>query len=81
MARIVKLTESDLNRIVKKTLTEMMDVSSDSEHYKAREREVTLPFSDLSLLGHLATRFCETKKNLPDCQRAERLYWERGFYN
>lgn len=77
MKKVVKLTESDLVRIVKRVISEdieMMDVSSDSDYYKSRKREVSIPKDDLSLLYHMATNFCNGKGSssgqklgLPDC--------------
>jgi hypothetical protein len=42
MAKVVKLKEADLTRLVNKVLEEQMDVSSDSEHYVRRKREITM---------------------------------------
>ena len=51
----------------------MMDVSSDSEYYQGRKREVTIPFDDLAMLGEFASKFCMNKENLPDCKQVRRL--------
>jgi hypothetical protein len=64
MKKIIKLTERDLTRIVKRVISEdieMMDVSSDSDYYKAREREVSIPGNDLSILISAASRFCRNQ--------------------
>lgn len=79
----VRLNETDLIRIIKNVINEdleMMDVSSDSDYYKSREREVSIPRSDLSMLGHFATRYCEGKPNLPDCQKIRTIYSEYGLF-
>ena len=74
MEKIVRLTESNLSRLVKKVIKEeMMDVSSDSEYYQGRKREVTIPFDDLAMLGAFASKFCMNKENLPDCRQVRRL--------
>jgi len=74
MAKITRLTETDLSRLVKKIINEeMMDVSSDSEYYQGRKREVKIPFDDLAMLGALASDFCRNKENLPDCKQVRRL--------
>ena len=74
MAKIIRLTESDISRLVKKVIEEeMMDVSSDSEYYQERKREVSIPFDDLSMLSSLASRFCEGKENFPDCRQVRRI--------
>jgi hypothetical protein len=74
MAKITRLTETDLSRLVKKIINEeMMDVSSDSEYYQGRKREVTIPFDDLAMLGEFASKFCMNKENLPDCKQVRRL--------
>jgi hypothetical protein len=73
MAKIVKVTESDLSRLVRRVIKEQMDVSSDSEYYQGRKREVTIPFDDLSMLGTFASEFCREKENLPDCRQVRRL--------
>ncbi len=76
MAKITRPTESDLNRLVKKVINEqiqMMDVSSDSDYYQGRKREVSIPFDDLAMLGMFATQFCREKENLPDCKEVRRL--------
>lgn len=81
MKKTIRLTESDLTRIIKRIINEdMMDVSSDSEYYKKRKREVTIPFDDLSMLGHFATRYCEGKENFPDCQRVREIYSRYHLY-
>lgn len=78
MKRTIRLSESELinmiNRIINEDI-EMMDVSSDSDYYKARKREVSIPRDDLSLLYHMATNFCNGKGSasgeklgLPDCR-------------
>lgn len=77
MPKKIKITESQLKQIVK----EMMDVSSDSEHYKTRKRKVEIPFDELSMMGSLAKRFCEDKMANPDCKRIDSLYWEYGLIN
>ncbi|MEY4573579.1 MAG: hypothetical protein RLZ10_2870 [Bacteroidota bacterium] len=77
MKKTIRLTESELTNLIKRMISEdleMMDVSSDSDYYKARKREVSIPKDDLALLGHMATRYCERKENLPDCQRVRDLY-------
>ena len=61
MKRIIKLTERDLTRIVKRAINEdleMMDVSSDSDYYKARKDEVSIPKDDLSVLISRAKAYC-----------------------
>ena len=76
MAKIIKLNESDLNRLVARVIkeqVEMMDVSSDSDYYQRRKREVKIPFDDLAMLGVFAAEFCRTKENLPDCKDVFRL--------
>jgi hypothetical protein len=87
MKKTIKLTESDLTRIIEKVIKEnnemdedMMDVSSDSEWYQKRKREVTIPFDDLAMLGHFATRFCESKEGLPDCQRVKEIYSKYNLF-
>ena len=87
MKKRSKLTESDLMRIVDRVLKEnsemdedMMDVSSDSEWYQKRKREVSIPFDDLAMLGHFATRFCEGKEGLPDCQSVKQLYSKYNLF-
>lgn len=59
---------------------EMMDVSSDSDYYKARKREVRIPFDDLAMLGHFATNFCETKPGLPDCEKVRDIYRKYNLF-
>lgn len=53
--------------------SKMMDVSSDSDYYQRRKREVKIPFDDLAMLGVFAAEFCRTKENLPDCKDVSRL--------
>ena len=71
MAKIIKLTEKQLKNVI----SEMMDVSSDSPHYKMRKRVVEIPFDDLSMLGALATNYCGDKMGNPDCERVQKIYW------
>ena len=80
MAKIVKLTETGLTRLVKRVLKEQMDVSSDSEYYQARKREVSIPFDDLSMLSSLASRFCEDKDNFPDCRQVRRIISRHSLF-
>jgi hypothetical protein len=61
MKKIVRLTERDLTRIVKRVIIEnemgeMMDVSSDSEYYQSRKKPVSVPGEDLSILLNLAKK-------------------------
>jgi len=61
---IINMTESDLTRIVKRVINEdleMMDVSSDSDYYKSRKREVSIPKDDLDVLLSTAKQWCEDK--------------------
>ena len=79
MSKIVRLTEADLTRLVKRVVKESMDVSSDSEHYKNRKKEVTISHDELSMIASLAKKFCRDKENLPDCRRVENLYYEKNL--
>ena len=83
MKKIVRLTESDITSLVKKIVreNEMMDVSSDSEHYMNRKDEITLPFDDVSMMAMLAKKFCWGKDNLPNCKEVENLIRRHGLNN
>lgn len=59
---------------------EDMDVSSDSDYYQERKREVSIPFDDLSMLGSLASRFCSEKENFPDCKQVRRLMSRHNLF-
>jgi hypothetical protein len=59
---------------------EDMDVSSDSEYYQERKREVSIPFDDLSMLSSLASRFCEGKENFPDCRQVRRIISRHSLF-
>jgi len=59
---------------------EDMDVSSDSEYYQERKREVSIPFDDLSMLSSLASRFCEGKENFPDCKQVRRIISRHSLF-
>jgi len=82
MKKSVRLTESDLVKLVKKIVSEqddeesqsMMDVSSDSSWHQMRKREVPIAQVDLSRILSIAKRWCVGKENLPDCQRVNELY-------
>jgi hypothetical protein len=83
MKKTIRLTESDLTRIVKRVLaedSEMMDVSSESDYYSSRKKEVSIPKDDLSMLVNLAGRFCEGKENFPDCKGVKRIYSKYHLY-
>ncbi len=54
-------------------IKEQMDVSSDSDHYQRRKREVKIPFDELSMLGQFASDFCSSKQGLPDCQSVREI--------
>lgn len=88
MKRIVRLTERDLTRIVKRVIKEnemgeMMDVSSDSEYYQSRKRPQQVPGDDLSVLISLARKWCENQGYkmggrledilISDCQTVEKI--------
>jgi hypothetical protein len=77
MSKIIKLTESQLKKIV----MEMMDVSSDSPHYVNRRRRVEIGFDDLAMLGSFSKRWCEDKMGLPDCQRVREIFSDYGLMN
>jgi hypothetical protein len=77
MSKIIKLTESQLKKIV----MEMMDVSSDSPHYVNRRRKVEIRFDDLAMLGSFSKRWCEDKMGLPDCQRVREIFSDYGLMN
>jgi len=77
MSKIIKLTESQLKKIV----MEMMDVSSDSPHYVNRRRKVEIGFDDLAMLGSFSKRWCEDKMGLPDCQRVREIFSDYGLMN
>lgn len=79
MKRITRLTERDLTRLVKRIINEdeemgieMMDVSSDSDYYKSRKRDVSIPKDDLDILISRASRFCRSQ--MPE----ERLEYMTG---
>jgi hypothetical protein len=75
MRKVTRLTESELNRIVKKIINEdieMMDVSSDSDHYKKKRRKIEIPFDEVARLYQLARKFCDGRR-LPDCVEIESL--------
>ena len=80
MKKIIRLTETDLSRLVKKVIKEQMDVSSDSEYYQERKREVSIPFDDLAMLSSLASRFCENKENFPDCRQVRRIISRHSLF-
>jgi len=88
MKKIIRLTESDLTRLVKQVIKEnemdeMMDVSSDSEYYQARKRPQQVPGDELSVLISFARRWCEDAGykmggrlediSLSDCQTVEEI--------
>lgn len=76
MSKIVRLTESDLNRIIRRAINEdqeMMDVSSGSDWYEKRRRDIKIPFDEVARLYHLASKYCYGKENFPDCQQIEDL--------
>jgi len=99
MKKIIRLTETDLTKIVRRVImknkiNEMMDVSSDSDYYKQRRSETSLPQDDLSVLISAASRWCrdrmgnelgtmsgselEEKKGVDDCYNVELL--NRKYY-
>lgn len=61
-------------------LEEQMDVSSDSDYYQERQREVSIAFDDLAMLGSLASRFCSERENFPDCKQVRRLMSRHNLY-
>jgi len=79
MSKIVRLTEADLTRLVKRVVKEQMDVSSDSEYYENRKNEVSIAFDDLAMMASLAKKFCRGKENFPDCKRVEEVFYEKNL--
>jgi hypothetical protein len=71
-SRLLKSKLGDSKPLVSEQM-DMMDVSSDSDYYQGRKREVSIPFDDLAMLGMFATQFCREKENLPDCKDVRRL--------
>jgi hypothetical protein len=80
MKKNIRLTEDDLTRLVIRAINEQMDVSSDSEYYQERKREVSIPFDDLSMLASLASRFCGNKENFPDCNQVRRIISRHSLF-
>jgi len=82
MKKTVRLKESELIKLIKRVVVEQeeemdqsfLDVSSDSDYYQQRKREVSIPQNDLSTILSIAKRWCVGKENLPDCQRVDKLY-------
>jgi len=74
-----KLLNSKLGNS-KPLVSEEMDVSSDSDYYKERKEEVSIPFDDLSMLASMASRFCSEKDNLPDCKQVRRLISRHSLF-
>jgi len=82
MKNTVRLKESELIKLIKRVVVEQeeemdqsfLDVSSDSDYYQQRKREVSIPQNDLSTILSIAKRWCVGKENLPDCQRVDKLY-------
>jgi hypothetical protein len=70
MSKIVRFTEADLTRLVKRVVKEQMDVSSDSEYYENRKNEVSIAFDDLAMMASLAKKFCRGKENFQEIQTA-----------
>ena len=76
MGHKIRLTESELNQLIKRIINEdleMMDVSSDSDYYKNRRREIKIPFDEVARLYHMASKYCYGKEKLPDCEEIEDL--------
>jgi hypothetical protein len=63
-----------------KEIEEEMDVSSDSDYYKERKEEVSIPFDDLAMLASLASRFCSDKDNFPDCRQVRRIISRHSLF-
>ena len=74
-----KLLNSKLGNS-KPLVSEEMDVSSDSEYYQERKREVSIPFDDLAMLSSLASRFCSDKDNFPDCRQVRRIISRHSLF-
>ena len=79
ISKIRHIQESNF-KLEKRILSEedetqsMMDVSSDSDWYQMRKREVSIAQNDLSTILSIAYRWCKGKENLPDCQNVNSLY-------
>jgi hypothetical protein len=73
MKKIIRLTEGDLTRLVKRSINEieMMDVSSDSEYYSSRKNKIEIDKDEVARMYQLAKKFCRDKDNLPDCKEIE----------
>jgi hypothetical protein len=82
MKKIIRLTESDLKKIIMKTINEdleMMDVSSDSDYYKLRKRKIEIPFDEVAMLYQFAHNYCYDKENYSYCREIENVANKYGL--
>lgn len=82
MSKVIRLTETQLTQIIKKSILselEMMDVSSDSPYYQAKQKEVPVKRADLEMLGHWAMKACEDNMN-PDCEKVKEIYRDHHLF-
>jgi hypothetical protein len=83
----MKVMTEDFSKLInsklgdsKPLISEDMDVSSDSDYYQERKREVSIPFDDLSMLASLASRFCSDKDNFPDCKQVRKIVSRHSLF-
>jgi hypothetical protein len=79
-SKMMRPTQNRMGSMKSARIKEQMDVSSDSEYYQERKREVSIPFDDLSMLASLASRFCGNKENFPDCNQVRRIISRHSLF-
>lgn len=67
MARKIKITEEQLKSVMKIVNEETYDQAL-TTHLREKNREVFMSRDDAHIMSNLATQWCETRVNHPDCE-------------
>lgn len=67
MAKKIKITEEQLKSVMKVMNEDTYDQAFVT-HLREKERELFMSRDDGQLLANLATQWCETRVNHPDCE-------------
>jgi DNA-binding transcriptional regulator GbsR (MarR family) len=69
MAKKIKITEQQLKNVMSSINEETYDQAL-TTHLREKGREVFMSADDAKVLSKLATEWCETRVNHPDCEQA-----------
>lgn len=72
MAQKIKITEQQLKSVMKSLNEDTFDQAL-TTHLREKGREIFMSADDAKVLSKLATQWCETRVNHPDCEQVTDL--------